>query len=332
MITENTTAPAGDEAAATVLSAAQKASDWLAESCAGEPPRVDIALLATLGREVALRTTDPRDALIQRMQRALMRVTQDWRGNFDEEFEDGEMPAMDAVRAVLADVPEELRPVGYVLRWGALEMGVAEMEVHDTLQAAQAAGDDCDFNYEVLPVFRSKLLGFAPAEAAATAAQPVDEQRLHAVADELFEFQNIGGFTLGGMSRDGFREVAGSLIAAYLAAPSAATAAQQQPSTPLWCLHIPGPDDLHAAPSNEEAVKAAAAYNAYMRSYWEKRAAGLTAEQIDHYPAIESYLAHVVPWPWEPAGHAESVKDWKLADWLPKGGPQGASQADQAAT
>lgn len=120
----------------------------------------------------------------------------------------------------------------------------------------------------------------------------------------------------------------GAEPAEYVEQFRAALAAQQPAADPLWCIHIPGPDDLHAAPSNEEAVKAAAAYNAHMRAYWEKRTTGLTPQQIDCYPALASCLAHVVPWPWDAAGHAESVKEWKLVDWLPK---QPAASGDPAA-
>lgn len=102
-------------------------------------------------------------ALVQQMQRTLIRVETDWTDGHGGAFEDGEMGAMDDVRAVLADVPADLRPVGYVLRYGALDMGVCQMEPHDTAEAARAAGQACDFNYEVLPVFRGAALAAAPA-------------------------------------------------------------------------------------------------------------------------------------------------------------------------
>ncbi|MEA9653040.1 hypothetical protein ABFU65_12205 [Xanthomonas campestris pv. raphani] len=84
-------------------------------------------------------------------------------------------------------------------------------------------------------------------------------------------------------------------------------AARQPVGEPLWCMHILGPDDVHAAPSKAHAEKAAAALNAFHAA---------RAEQSEHHPKVEAVVA---PWPHSVESHAESVADfipgWLLPRW-----------------
>ncbi|MGY4892336.1 UNVERIFIED_CONTAM: hypothetical protein EX528_18840 [Xanthomonas axonopodis] len=86
-----------------------------------------------------------------------------------------------------------------------------------------------------------------------------------------------------------------------------ALAARQPVGEPLWCMHILGPDDVHAAPSKAHAEKAAAALNAFHAA---------RAEQSEHDPKVEAVVA---PWPHSVESHAESVADfipgWLLPRW-----------------
>ncbi len=84
-------------------------------------------------------------------------------------------------------------------------------------------------------------------------------------------------------------------------------AARQPVGEPLWCMHILGPDDVHAAPSKAHAEKAAAALNAFHAA---------REEQSEHDPKVEAVVA---PWPHSAESHAESVADfipgWLLPRW-----------------
>ncbi len=92
-----------------------------------------------------------------------------------------------------------------------------------------------------------------------------------------------------------------------LAELKAALAARQPVGEPLWCMHILGPDDVHAAPSKAHAEKAAAALNAFHAA---------REEQSEHDPKVEAVVA---PWPHSAESHAESVADfipgWLLPRW-----------------
>lgn len=64
----------------------------------------------------------------------------------------------------------------------------------------------------------------------------------------------------------------------------------------LWCLHLRGPDDVHAAPSKAHAEAAAATYNA---AFKEKAArAGILFEAV------------AAPWPHSAESHAASVANF----------------------
>ena len=69
----------------------------------------------------------------------------------------------------------------------------------------------------------------------------------------------------------------------------------------LWCVHIAGPDELHAAPDYWTALGWAADLNAFM----VKRAAAEQWAADENWPRVQ---AIVQPWPWTSEQHAESLK------------------------
>jgi len=79
----------------------------------------------------------------------------------------------------------------------------------------------------------------------------------------------------------------------------------------LWMLHIEGPDDLVAAPSKEDADRAAKTLNqiyAIVRA--ERARAGITAngKNLYNYPNVKAVVAE---WNGTPDAHVESVaRDW----------------------
>lgn len=57
----------------------------------------------------------------------------------------------------------------------------------------------------------------------------------------------------------------------------------------LWCVHVLGPDDMHPAPSKEEAERAVAALSEYRRD--------------DPHISFEA-----IPWPYSETSHVADVK------------------------
>jgi hypothetical protein len=68
----------------------------------------------------------------------------------------------------------------------------------------------------------------------------------------------------------------------------------------LWCVHVLGPDDVHAAPSYEEADARAREFNMLAH-------VGGTSEHI-------LCFAYAAPWPHGADGHAEGLKNWGERD------------------
>jgi hypothetical protein len=90
--------------------------------------------------------------------------------------------------------------------------------------------------------------------------------------------------------------------------------AAQPPKAELWCLHIVGPDDVHAAPSKAHAEKAAAAFNEQFKG----------SANLMH--------AEVAPWPHSAESHAEDVEkfipNWLLPRWQVEGTTTPTAAAD----
>lgn len=78
----------------------------------------------------------------------------------------------------------------------------------------------------------------------------------------------------------------------------------------LWCIHIPGPDEAHAAPSKEDADHMAAKHNAAMAYYY---ASG--APNLEFAPPLESVQAVVIKWPHDQQSHADELREFDYASW-----------------
>ena len=75
----------------------------------------------------------------------------------------------------------------------------------------------------------------------------------------------------------------------------------------LWCIHIPGPDDIYAAPNYETAKKMAEKHNAAMQKYVEKNKLDWGKDMI---------TAEVIEWPGDDAeSHAESLLEFDQKEW-----------------
>lgn len=71
-------------------------------------------------------------------------------------------------------------------------------------------------------------------------------------------------------------------------------------STQLYAVHIEGPDDIHAAPSKEQADTWAAQINELVKRQTE-------ANPSEHWPRT---VAKVIPWTGTPEEHAVEVLKW----------------------
>lgn len=75
----------------------------------------------------------------------------------------------------------------------------------------------------------------------------------------------------------------------------------------LWCIHVPGPDDILAMPSKEVADNFAARHNAAMDEYWAALERSKTEFQLQFYPPLESIKALVIEWPYDAESHAREL-------------------------
>lgn len=82
------------------------------------------------------------------------------------------------------------------------------------------------------------------------------------------------------------------------------------PPHDLWCIHIPGPDEVYAAPSKEAAEHMAAKHNAAMAMYYASGALNL-----EHSPPLESVRAVVIKWPHDQQSHADELREFDYASW-----------------
>lgn len=72
----------------------------------------------------------------------------------------------------------------------------------------------------------------------------------------------------------------------------------------LWCMNIPGPDDIFAAPDRSTAEKWAAEHNAWLdQQFWEGR-----IEFDGYWPNRSAMTAVVIEWPWSAEAHANNLK------------------------
>ena len=73
--------------------------------------------------------------------------------------------------------------------------------------------------------------------------------------------------------------------------------------TELWCIRIPGPDDLFAKESKEAAEIAAAEHNKAITEWYETQ----TELKRELLPTLENMKAVVEPWPWDAGSHAADL-------------------------
>lgn len=78
----------------------------------------------------------------------------------------------------------------------------------------------------------------------------------------------------------------------------------------LWCIHIPGPDDVYAAPSKEAAYHMAHKHNTAMATYYASGALNL-----EFAPPLESVQAAVVKWPHDKSSHYDELSAFDWAAW-----------------
>ena len=77
----------------------------------------------------------------------------------------------------------------------------------------------------------------------------------------------------------------------------------------LWCVHVIGPDDVHAAPDFDTAEQWAIRQNALMRKYTVD--AGM--EDDPYWPQVRAVVA---VWPWSAEGHAADLPN-SIRDFTP---------------
>lgn len=82
-------------------------------------------------------------------------------------------------------------------------------------------------------------------------------------------------------------------------------------SEKLWCIRIPGPDDVYAMDSRASAEKAKAEHDAAIAKWY-------AAPTVDrqYLPTLENMLAVVEEWPHGADEHAEAMdrQEWPVGD------------------
>lgn len=81
--------------------------------------------------------------------------------------------------------------------------------------------------------------------------------------------------------------------------------ASEAPPT-LWAIHIPGPDDYHAAPSKETAEHMAAMHTKAMQEH---------VTDIKLSWGLKLVTAHVAEWPSDAESHAAEMLEFDYAAW-----------------
>lgn len=70
----------------------------------------------------------------------------------------------------------------------------------------------------------------------------------------------------------------------------------------LWCIHIPGPDEVHARADREDAERAAAEHNAALKRFAARQAIPFDTDEWKAATAV------VIPWPGTPESHAADLR------------------------
>jgi hypothetical protein len=80
----------------------------------------------------------------------------------------------------------------------------------------------------------------------------------------------------------------------------------------LWCIRIPGPNDLYAAPSKAMAEHMAACHNATMREFFDRNPEKLTQWGV----TLDEIKAQVIEWTHGADEHAEDLADFDPDEWV----------------
>lgn len=72
----------------------------------------------------------------------------------------------------------------------------------------------------------------------------------------------------------------------------------------LWCIRIPGPDDVWAMASKADAEAAKEKHDSFISKLYESG-----AHQLAEAPLKENMLAVVELWPWSSEEHAEALAE-----------------------
>lgn len=84
------------------------------------------------------------------------------------------------------------------------------------------------------------------------------------------------------------------------------------PAEKLWCIHIPGPDDLYAAPDQQTAQKMADKHNAAMNNFLDAK----PNRRSDFGVLADTSMAVVIEWPVDYDGsHAEALLEFDPEEW-----------------
>ena len=84
-----------------------------------------------------------------------------------------------------------------------------------------------------------------------------------------------------------------------------------QPTEKLWCIHIPGSDDLYAAPSRETAEWMAASHNAAVKKFFDHN-----PEKLDQWGCtFDEIKARVIEWTHGADDHAEDLAEFDPDEW-----------------
>jgi hypothetical protein len=79
----------------------------------------------------------------------------------------------------------------------------------------------------------------------------------------------------------------------------------------LWCIRIPGPDDIYAAPNHAMAEHMAACHNEAMAEYFKAH-----PEKLEHWGVtLDEIKAQVIEWEHGAKEHAESLAEFKAEEW-----------------
>lgn len=79
----------------------------------------------------------------------------------------------------------------------------------------------------------------------------------------------------------------------------------------LWCIHIPGHDDIYAAPSHEMAEHMAACHNAAMKEFFDRNPEKLSQWVL----TFDECKAQVIEWTFGADEHAEDLADFDPEEW-----------------